>query len=244
MLSVAYVRSLLRRDFGIVASIFFVGALVLGFCLLAEEVMEGDTKGFDVAVLTVLRTDGNLVDPIGPAWVEEMGRDVTALGSYVVLGFVFLAVLGYLLMIGKRRLAALMAACVVGGTLLNNVLKYGFDRPRPELSHAARVFSPSFPSGHATMATVVYLTLGVLLIRTTNLPRLKAYYASLAVLLTVVVGLSRVYLGVHFASDVVAGWCTGGAWALLCWTVALWLQRRHEVEAPAERTDVPLHGRA
>ena len=230
MLSV--IRDVARRDFGFVAAAFLVVALVLGFGLLAEEVMEGDTAAFDLAVVTALRTQGNLGDPLGPPWVEEMGRDVTALGSYVFLGFVLAATVGYLLLVGKRHLAALMATSFLGGTLVNTALKYGFDRPRPDLQHAARVFTPSFPSAHATVATIMFLTLGVLLTRSTTDRRLKAFFMTLAIFLTVAVGFSRTYLGLHYASDVIAGWCVGAAWALLCWTVALLLQHKGEVEKP------------
>jgi undecaprenyl-diphosphatase len=217
------------RDFGLVAAAFLLLALAVGFGLLTDEVMEGDTTAFDLAVITALRTDSNLADPLGPPWVEEMARDVTSLGSYVFLGFVLVATVGYLLLIGKRPLAALMAVSVLGGTLVNTALKYGFDRPRPDLQHAARVFTPSFPSAHATLATITFLTLGVLLTRSTTDWRLKAYFTSVAVIMTVTVGFSRVYLGLHFASDVVAGWILGAAWALLCWTIVLWLQRRYGV---------------
>jgi undecaprenyl-diphosphatase len=173
MVSLSGLRDVARRDFGLVACVFLVVALALGFGLLAGEVMEGDTNAFDLAVVTALRTDGNLSDPLGPPWVEEMGRDVTALGSYVVVGFVLLSTVGYLLLTGKRHFAALMAASVLGGTLVNTVLKYGFDRPRPDLQHAARVFTPSFPSAHATVAAITFLTLGVLLTRSTTDGRLK-----------------------------------------------------------------------
>ena len=119
-----------RRDFGVVGALFLVVVLVIGFGLLAEEVMEGDTARFDLAVITALRTPGNLADPLGPPWVEEMGRDVTALGSFTFLGFLFAATLGYLLLIRKRGLALLVSAAILGGTLVSTLLKYGIDRPR------------------------------------------------------------------------------------------------------------------
>jgi undecaprenyl-diphosphatase len=222
-----------RREFGLLAPLFLVLALVLGVGLLTEEVIEGDTARFDLTVITALRAPSDLAVPIGPLWLREAGRDVTALGSFTFLGFLFLVVIGYLLLRRQRGQALLMAAAVLGGTVLSNGLKYAVDRPRPDFPQSALVFTPGFPSGHATLGTIVFLTLAALLTRTTTEPRIKAYFVGLAVFLTVMVGLSRMYLGVHYPSDVVAGWCVGGAWALLCWTIAVRLQRRGEVEPPA-----------
>lgn len=221
-----------RDEIGLIAALFVVAAFILGFGLLAEEVMEGDTSGFDRAVIMAFRTAGSPADPIGPPWLEEMGRDVTGLGSFAFLGFVFLAVVGYLLLVGKRGLAILMAVAVLGGVAVSTALKLGFERTRPDIPHAARVFTASFPSGHATLSAITFLTLGAVLARTTADRQVKAYFISLAVFLTVLVGLSRLYLGVHYPSDVLAGWCVGAAWAILCWTGALWLQRRGDVEPP------------
>jgi undecaprenyl-diphosphatase len=214
-----------------------VALLVLGFVGLADEVSEGDLAGFDSAITLALRTGGNLADPIGPPWVEEMGRDVTALGSFVFLGFLLVAVAGYLLLIRKRAAALLMTVSVLGGAAISTLLKIGFDRPRPEIPHAARVFTASFPSGHATLSAVTFLTIGILLSRMSVDRRIKTYVLALAVFLTVAVGLSRVYLGLHYPSDVLAGWSIGSAWAILCWAAALRLQREGAVEPPGMDTE-------
>lgn len=211
---------------------FGVAALVAGFVALAVLVTGGHTAAFDRAVIMALRENGNPADPIGPAWVEEMARDVTALGSYALLGFLLFAVLGYLMLIRKRGMAALMLASVMGGVMLSNLLKLGFDRPRPDVPHAARVFTASFPSGHAMLSAVTFLTLGAILTRVEAKPRVKAYCLVLAIALTAIVGSTRVYLGLHYPTDVLAGWCVGAAWALLCWMAALRLQRRGQVEQP------------
>ncbi|QND69165.1 phosphatase PAP2 family protein (plasmid) [Mesorhizobium loti] len=213
-----------------IAALFLAGCLILGFGLLAEEVLEGDTSKFDMTVLMALRSGGNPADPIGPAWLEEAGRDVTALGSFTFLGFVFAATVGYLLLIRKRALALLMSVAVLGGVAISTFLKMGFDRPRPDIPHAARVFTASFPSGHATLSTIVFLTLGALLTGVNADRRVKFYFVALAVFLTVMVGLSRVYLGVHYPTDVFAGWSVGAAWAILCWSGAHWLQQRGALE--------------
>jgi undecaprenyl-diphosphatase len=138
-------------------------------------------------------------------------------------------------MAGKRAAALLVFVAVDGGLLLSTLLKMEFDRPRPDLvAHAVRVYTASFPSGHATLSAVTYLTLGALLTRVVPKRRIKVFFMGLAIFLTLVVGASRVYLGVHWPSDVLAGWCVGAAWASLCWFVALQLQRRGQVEPPGE----------
>jgi undecaprenyl-diphosphatase len=232
--SIAPLARLGRREIGLIAGLFVVAALILGFGLLAEEVVEGDTVAFDRTILLAFRTPGDTANPIGPPWLEEAGRDVTALGSVTFLGFVVVAVLFYLLLVRKRHLALLMAVSVLGGEIIGTVLKIGFERPRPELvAHSARVFTSSFPSAHAIMSAVTFLTVGALLTRAHADRRVKGYFMVLAVLLTVMVGLSRVYLGVHYPTDVLAGWCVGAAWAALCWIAALWLRARGQVEADA-----------
>jgi len=220
------------HEVGALVALFAGAILILLFGLLADEVVEGDTHDLDRAVLMALRTAGNPADLIGPDWFEEMVRDVTALGSYSFILILLIAAIGYLLLIGKKGLALVLLVAEGGGMLLSNLLKSGFDRPRPDLEHAARVFTASFPSGHATLSAVTFLTLGALLTRVNADRRVKLYFMSVAVLLTIVVGLSRVYLGVHYPSDVVAGWCIGSAWAVLCWGAALWLQRHGDVERP------------
>ncbi|WP_181174149.1 phosphatase PAP2 family protein [Mesorhizobium sp. B2-3-11] len=210
----------------LILSLFVAGGLILGFGLLAEEVIEGDTKGFDRTVLLAFRSAGDPSNPIGPPWLEEMGRDVTSLGSFAFLAFVSVAAVGYLLITRERWYAALVALAVVGGEVISTLLKIAFDRPRPDVIHSARVFTASFPSGHAMLSAVTFLTLGALLAKANPDYRAKAYFVSLALFLTVMVGLSRVYLGVHYPTDVLAGWCVGSAWAILCWSAIRWIEQR------------------
>jgi undecaprenyl-diphosphatase len=219
-----------RDEIGLIASVLAVAALLLCFGLIAEEVIEGDASRLDATIMHVFRSAENPGSPIGPPWLQEMARDVTSLGSFAFLGFLTLASCGYLLLIKKRALALLMAVAVVGGQVLNTSLKIIFERPRPDIDTTVRVFTASFPSGHAMMSAVTFLTLGALIARANADRRIKIYFISIAVFLTIVTGLSRVYLGVHYPTDVMAGWCTGAAWAILCWTVALLLQRRGKVE--------------
>ena len=215
-------------------TVFAIAALVLAFGHIAEEVIEGDATKFDQTILLFFRSFNDLSDPIGPPWVEEMARDITALGSYAVLSVVVCAVIIYLLMAGQRASAFWIFTAVVGGVLLSNALKLVFERPRPDIvAHAARVFTTSFPSGHATLSAITYLTLGALLAGLHETLRFKIYFLSLAILLTIAVGISRIYLGVHYPTDVLAGWCIGAAWAAFCWSIFNWLQNRGRIEPPS-----------
>src|SRR6266545_581424 len=205
------------------------------FIALADEVAEGGTRTVDRAVLLALRDPSDLSDPIGPPWMEEAVRDFTGLGSTAVLALLTLAVCGFLVLDGKRRVALLVVAAVAGGLVGGNLLKTGFHRPRTELvPHRVVVSSSSFPSGHSMNAAATYLTLGALLARIQKRRRLRVFILSFAALLTLLVGVSRIYLGVHWPTDVLAGWTAGGVWAFLCWMVALRLQRRGTIEKPGE----------
>ncbi|HEV7267044.1 MAG TPA: phosphatase PAP2 family protein [Falsiroseomonas sp.] len=214
-----------------VLALLVVAGGVWAFVELADEVQEGETERIDRALLLALRSANDPADLLGPPWLEEVGRDLTALGGIAVLTLLSLTVTAFLLLRGLRGAAALLAASVVGGMLVSQALKSVFERPRPDLvPHGAEVFTASFPSGHAMMSAVVYLTLGVLLARVEPMFRVKGFVLGMAVLLAVLVGVSRVYLGVHWPSDVLAGWTVGAAWALLCWLLARWLQRRGQME--------------
>ena len=219
------------------AVVLVVAAGILGFLLLADIVADGGARRFDEWLLLALRSPGDLSDPIGPRWFEEMMRDITALGGTAVLTLGVLAVTGFLALTRKTHAAVTVLVSVVSGMLLSQAIKWAYARPRPELvPHGMETYSASFPSGHSMMAAVVYLTLGALLARHQGQPRMKVYVLVVAVLLTVLVGASRIYLGVHWPTDVLAGWCLGAAWAILCWFAMLWLQRRGTVERPSEGT--------
>ncbi len=222
------------RVLATLVAIFACGWL---FLALAEEVAEGETHRVDAALLMALRSPADPADPLGPAWVEELGRDVTALGSFGILTFITLAVAGYLWLSGRHRSMLLVLVSVVGGQALSLLAKSGFDRPRPDLvPHGMQTYTASFPSGHSMMAAVTYLTLAALVARVQPTRALKAYVLALAILVTLAVGVSRVYLGVHWPTDVLAGWSAGAAWALACWSTATWLERRGAVETgPTEK---------
>jgi undecaprenyl-diphosphatase len=191
---------------------------VLVFFLIGGSVLNGGFRDLDEALLIWLRNPLDTADPVGPAWFEELVRDLTALGSTGVLTLLVAAVAGFLALVGQRRKAMAVIVWSAAGTLISHMSKLGFARPRPELvPHAAEVFTPSFPSGHAMLSAVIYLTLGVLVAATQTDRRAKLYVLGFAVLLTLLVGASRVYLGVHWPTDVLAGWALGAAWACLGW---------------------------
>ncbi len=211
-----------------------IAAGVLAFALLASEVMEGETTAFDRKVLLSLRRPSDLT-PIGSPAIQEAARDVTALGSVTVLGLVTAITAGFLALDGKRRMAAFVCGSVVSGLVMSAILKDAFHRARPDLvPHAVYVSTESFPSGHSMMSAVTYLTLGALLSRSRERKRIKAYFLLLAVFLMLIVGLSRIYLGVHWPTDVLAGWTAGSVWALLCWVGARWLQGHRALERESE----------
>jgi undecaprenyl-diphosphatase len=227
-------RTLSRIELGSVVSLLVVAGGLFGFISIADEVREGETHGFDSAILLALRSAADPADPIGPHWLEGMMRDITSLGGTAVLTLVTLVAVGYLVIERKRHAALLLAIAVGGGTLLSSILKLGFDRPRPDLvSRLVDVQTLSFPSGHAMLSAVTYLTIGVLLARTSERRRVKSYILAVCITLTLMIGLTRVYLGVHWPTDVLAGWSVGAAWAVLCWQVALYMQKRGQVEASA-----------
>lgn len=207
--------------------ILLVAACTWAFVELADEIDEGEASSFDRTLLLALRNPANPSDPLGPGWVEEIARDVTALGSMAILIGITLATAGYLWLAGRWRSMVLVLVSVGGGIAFSTLFKRGFDRPRPDLvPHATEVYTASFPSGHAMLAAVTYLTLAAMLARVQPTRALKVYLFVLAALVTVLVGVSRVYLGVHWPTDVLAGWSAGAAWALACWLIAWWLAQR------------------
>lgn len=216
-----------RREWpALLCALTFIAG-VQAFMALADEVVERETRRFDRALLLALRNTENLSDPLGPGWLEEMGRDFTALGSAAVLTLVAVGAVLYMLLSRQFRTALFTVIAVGGGWIVSSGLKLGYDRARPDLvAHGDIVYTASFPSGHATMSAVTYLTLAAILCRVERRWRLRLFLLAAAVFLTVLIGLTRVYLGVHWPTDVLAGWSVGAAWAALCWVVARGMQLR------------------
>ncbi|WP_424927997.1 phosphatase PAP2 family protein [Amaricoccus tamworthensis] len=215
-------------------SLVLMGIIVAAGWALAElvdEVVEGSTRNLDRDILLLLRTPGDLSNPIGPPWLEEMGRDFTALGGVAVLTLTTVVVAVFFLLRHRWTSMLYILVAVGGGILISGFAKEFFDRPRPDLvPHGSIVHTASFPSGHSMMAAVTYLSLGVLIARVQPRRMLKIYTLAVAVLLAVCVGVSRVFMGVHWPTDVAAGWLAGGAWAMICLLVARNLARHGHVE--------------
>lgn len=219
----------------VLISLLLIGSTVWGFLGLTSVVTEGGRLEFDETMLLAMRDPGNPTLPLGPGWLPQVMMDLTALGGAAVLTLLSLSVVGFLLLERKARIALLVVVSVKGGLMLSGLIKTGFQRPRPDIvSHLAHEASTSFPSGHSMLAVVTYLTLGTLLARHYRDHKLKIFFLSAAAVISFLVGLSRVYLGVHYPTDVLAGWCAGTAWALLCDLTACWLQRRGKVEPEVE----------
>jgi len=224
---------------GLVGLGLALGALGL-FLLVALAMTQGRLADVDERILLSLRSPGNPKDPLGPIWFESFVRDVTALGSRGILGLFVLAVMGYLALRGRGGRALALFTYTALGSILGELTKLGFARPRPELvPHGVDVFSLSFPSAHALQASVVYLTLGALLAANEPRRKDKAYVLGVAVLVVLMVGVSRVYLGVHWPSDVLAGWALGTAWATGCLLFDRWLTRRPGEKATSEISRSP-----
>lgn len=187
--------------------------LVIVFAAIAAAVSLNITMPFDRSILMSLRDPTNISRTIGPPWLSETMRDFTSLGSISVLALFTATVAGYWLLTGRRCAAALLVAAMIGTLVMNDLLKLAFDRPRPDaILQSARVFSSGFPSGHSALSSAVYLSAA----RLAGLDARDArrFLLDLAGVIVLVIGFSRLYLGVHYPSDVLAGWCVGGAWFL------------------------------
>ncbi len=218
----------------ILLSLFLAAASLWGFVEIADEVMKGDSQRFDERAVTALRDVTNPEQPLGAAWILGAARFITMLGGLPFIAIMTAAVIGFFAFQRRYHAAWLTLAAIGGGMLVVTLLKHGFARPRPSLvPHLTSVATHSFPSGHSMLSAVTYLTLAAFLAQATSRRPAKICILGVAVLLALAIGLSRIYLGVHYPTDVLAGWCAGLAWALICAVVARWLQRAGAVEPPA-----------
>ncbi|MBB2750423.1 UNVERIFIED_ORG: undecaprenyl-diphosphatase [Rhizobium aethiopicum] len=202
---------------------------------LTSEVLEGETFRFDEAILLALRRPGELGMPIGPGWLTRAVSDITSLGGVTVLSLMTVLVTIYLLLDRRWPIALFLFSSVLTGWLASATLKILVARPRPDIvPHLVEVSDLSFPSGHAMVSAVTYLTLGALLARTQRYPSTRIFVMGAGVFLAVIIGLSRIYLGVHYPTDVFAGWCAGALWALGCWLISKRFIPSRAPEAGAE----------
>ncbi|MEW6632763.1 MAG: phosphatase PAP2 family protein [Pseudomonadota bacterium] len=228
----SYAGALLNKvEFPVLLAGLVIAGGLWGFEELMEVARATSPHTFDTEILLAFRQPGQPDNPIGPLWLQGAMRDITSLGSASVLTLITTATIVYLLLVRRPATALLVFIAVAGGQVLSTLLKHEVDRPRPDLvSHLVTEASLSFPSGHAMLSAITYLTLGSLAARFVPGRTSKIFVLGLAVFTTLLVGTSRVYLGVHWPSDVLAGWCAGFAWAMLCWLAARVLQRRKVVD--------------
>lgn len=227
--------ALARREAGAVAAALlgFIG--LFSFLEIADDVAEGDTHAVDHAVLMAMRDAVDPTTTLGPEWLRTALMDLTALGSIAVLGFVVLVIAGLFVSLRHWRHATVLVVASGTGVAISQGLKMIFARERPEEGlRLVEAVNASFPSGHAMLSAVVYLTLGVLASHFARKRRIKVFAVGAGVIATLIVGISRVYLGVHWPSDVLAGWCVGAAWAMACWLVVWAVEKKwpHSHEAP------------
>lgn len=195
-----------------------IGALILLAILaaalgMADEIRAGGRFRFDAAILLGLRGPGGA--PLGPRWAVQAFSSLTALAGFKARWLLGGAAIAALALTRRRVEAAWLAAALYGAMLLDPLLKALLHRPRPMIvSHLTEASGSSFPSGHALVAAAAYLTVGAMIARHVENRAGRAAAMAAAVVLVGLIGTSRVYLGVHWPSDVIAGWTVGGAWAL------------------------------
>jgi len=214
-------------DLKVILSFAAIVLGLTGFFIIAGIVMRGSTDNMDLKILRALRDPLNPYKPIGPEWLFEGMRDITSLGGATVVLVITLIAAGYFLVQKEYTLLALILVVTIGGAVLDIQLKEFFGRVRPSIiPRLVEVKSYGFPSGHSMMSTIVYFSLASLMIRVQGHIHYKIYVLTVAFLLTFIIGISRVYLGVHYPTDVIAGWFMGLAWASFCWYIAWHYYRR------------------
>jgi|TARA_R110002124_G_scaffold26251_4_gene94353 undecaprenyl-diphosphatase len=231
---------LARTELALLGGLLVVALGVWAFAGLADETGEPGGQAFDQAILAAMRPNSDPSDAWGPWWLQVAAGDVTALGGIAVLGLFATAAVGFLLIQGKRLSALMLVLGLAGGVVLSEGLKGVFERARPPaLFQSVETINASFPSGHALLSTVFYLTVGVLLARTLPRRRLKTFVLGTAVLIALLVGATRVYLAAHWATDVLAGWSVGAAWAMSLWVAASLIERRQRSHHAALQDSPP-----
>lgn len=198
-----------------------------GFLAVAGEMTEGETLGVDRKLLLLLRTPGDPAAPLGSRSFAAAMRDISALGSSAVLTLVTVVAALAFVLHGRLRRALVLVGTVIAATATSQWLKDVYDRPRPELApHGAYVDSASFPSGHSMLSAVTYLTLAMLVASVESRTSAKLMVFAVAFAIMISVGFTRVYLAVHWPSDVLARWCAGAAWAFAGWLALTWTVKR------------------
>lgn len=217
------------NEIKILIIVLSIVAGLLIFISIANEVVEGETLSIDDSILKSLREPNDVSKPAFPDWVTVAMKDITSLGSAAVITLFTLIISGYLLLRKQYFRLWLVLAATIGGALLMAGLKEFIGRTRPEVvTHLLEENSLSFPSGHSMMSAVIFLTQAVLLSKIETNRKVKIYILSVALLLTFLIGISRIYIGVHYPTDVLEGWVAGISWALLCWYISTILEKRNK----------------
>lgn len=215
-----------RRYWLVVGSLFLLSLWVFG--AIALEYPSGRYRAFDETILRFFRNDADTGTLRGPLWIRSAMESISALGHGLVLTTVVVGAAGYLVFHRRWRAALTIAGVAAGGTILDVVLKSMADRPRPTVvPHLTEVITSSFPSGHALLSAVIYLSVGMIIAQSSRSLRSAFFAIGSAVLLTLLIGISRVFLGVHHPTDVLAGWAAGVAWILVCVGLEESCRRRH-----------------
>lgn len=200
------------------ALVIFIFSIVV-FALVAILVSSGLTLDLDRAIMVSLRDQAGA--PIGPHWLTEAAIEVTTLGGWPLLTLFSFVIGGYFLIRRQYDFAIILLTVIIGHSVLVSGLKELFARTRPDFApHLVEATSASFPSGHSASAAAVYLTLGLMAANLGRERSFKFYAIAAGISIATLIGLSRIWLGVHFPSDVVAGWAVGSGWASLVWLVA------------------------
>ncbi len=224
------------KDLRLIALLALIGGLVFAFIKIGRAVSGQETAGFDEAILLALRTTPD--DPIGPQSLTNAFMHISALGSGAVTGLIVLISIIFFVVAGHWRYALLMLACSLGTLAGMSLLKNFYERERPTVvTHIDPPGGHSFPSGHSMISAALYMTLAVLIARTLEKRRQRVTVVVIGAALTMLIGFTRLYLGVHYPTDVLAGWTAGLLWALVCGLIVQRLGKRGAEDMPAAPAD-------
>lgn len=212
-----------------------IGGLVFAFIKIGRAVSGNETSGFDETILLALRDAPD--DPIGPPSLTAAVMHISALGSGAVTGLIVLITTLFFVVSKHYRYALLMIACSLGTLAGMALLKDFYERERPTVvTHIDPPGGHSFPSGHSMISAALYMTLAVLIARTLQTRRQRVFVVAMGAIMMMLIGLTRLYLGVHYPTDVLAGWTAGLLWALVCGLLVERIGKRgtNDIPAPVE----------
>jgi undecaprenyl-diphosphatase len=226
-----FIHELITKEIKVLIVLLILFISGLTFLEIADEISEGETREFDQSIIEFFRTDDDPGNPAGANRISELMIDITALGGGTVLAIITIFVSIFLILQKRYDAFWLLLAATAGGALISFGLKEIYARERPDLFYRlVTVNSLSFPSGHSMMSAVLYLTQAAIVARFQREWKIRIYIVSIALFLTFIIGLSRVYLGVHYPTDVIGGWTIGLAWASFCWCGAWYIQRQKRLK--------------